>query len=91
MLFCAVVVGYFLLVPPYRPAWLPLRMPKWTHAASGSLIIGISLTASYGTVSIRHDDGSFEDIGRVEGNQVYVNMMQRFCQPNSAHPAYIFT
>lgn len=59
--------------------------------APGSFAIGISLTASHGTLSIRRDDGSFEDIGRVDGNQGYLDMMQRFSLSSSSHPAYVST
>lgn len=52
-------------------------------------MVGISLSASYGTVSIRHEDGSFEDIGRIEADRNYVDMMQRCSLPSSAHAAYV--
>lgn len=53
-------------------------MPKQKAPPKGSLVLGISLIARYGTVSIRHDDGSFEDIGCVDGDKHYVEMMRRF-------------
>jgi hypothetical protein len=87
--FFSVVVGYFLYSPPTKPAWLPSVKRNQTHAATGALVIGISLTASYGTVSSRQDDGSFEDIGRLDGDQAYLDMMQRFSLSSSAHPAYV--
>ncbi|KAF1847838.1 uncharacterized protein K460DRAFT_333246 [Cucurbitaria berberidis CBS 394.84] len=88
--FFSVIVCYFILVPPRRPTWLPLPMSKrnkQTPASTRCLALGISLTASYGTISIRHEDGSFEDIGCEHGDQNYLDMMQRFSRLSSSHPA----
>lgn len=40
--------------------------------------LGIALTVDYATASIRHPDGSFTDLGRVDGSVKYKEMMQRF-------------
>jgi len=52
-------------------------------------VIGISLTASYGTVSIRNDDGSFRDVARVDGDENYRDMMLRFTFGSASHPAHV--
>jgi hypothetical protein len=39
--------------------------------------VGISLTASYAVVSLRKDDGAFEDVTRVESDEEYAEMMKR--------------
>ncbi|KAL4969143.1 uncharacterized protein BDV14DRAFT_196457 [Aspergillus stella-maris] len=39
--------------------------------------MGIALTATFGTISIRHPDGTFEDLGRVDGDGRYEDMMRR--------------
>jgi hypothetical protein len=88
--FCSLAVLYLYFVPPRSPTWLPFPICKQTHLTAESLSIGISLTASYGTVSIRRSDGSFTDIGRVDGDQIYVDMMRRFSLLSSEHPAYVF-
>ncbi|ORY05561.1 hypothetical protein BCR34DRAFT_571884 [Clohesyomyces aquaticus] len=83
-----VIIGYFLYGPPiitWAFGWTPVDTKP--RAPVGSPGIGISLTACYGTVSIRNDDGSFEDIGRVDGDQHYLAMMERFSLPSSWHIA----
>ncbi|KAL4881679.1 hypothetical protein BJY04DRAFT_188569 [Aspergillus karnatakaensis] len=49
--------------------------------------VGIALTATFGTLSIRHADGSFEDIGRVDGSDRYISMIQRLSSPEQKHLA----
>jgi hypothetical protein len=86
----SVIVCYFFLVPPTRsPVWPSALTGKPAYAYAGSLAIGISLTANHGTVSIRHDDGSFEDVARVDGGREYLGMMRRMSLPPSSHPAYV--
>lgn len=65
----------------------PSPMRRSMESATGPVAVGISLAATYGTVSIRHDDGSFTDIGRVEGDAAYTQMMERLSLPTSSHPA----
>jgi hypothetical protein len=88
--FFAFVVCYFF-VPPNRPAWLCFRMAKDSRPSARSVALGISLTASYGLVSVRYHDGSYEDIGRIDGSHEYLDMMRRFALPSSSHPAYVFS
>jgi hypothetical protein len=45
--------------------------------------VGVSLTASYGVVSLRRDDGTFEDVGRIEGDEDYTQMIQRLSAPET--------
>ncbi|CAI7648857.1 unnamed protein product [Penicillium manginii] len=47
--------------------------------------IGISLTASYGVISLRHADGSFEDLGRVDGDSSYIEMIKRLSSRAAQH------
>jgi hypothetical protein len=84
-------VCYFFYVPPSLPAWLCFRMGKDTRPSAGSVALGISLTASYGLVSVRDHNGSFEDIGRIEGSHEYLTMMRRFALTSSSHPAYVLS
>jgi hypothetical protein len=46
---------------------------------------GISLTASYAVVSLRKDDGAFEDVARVESDEDYAEMMKRLTAPKAQH------
>ncbi|KAI5456711.1 hypothetical protein BGZ63DRAFT_396038 [Mariannaea sp. PMI_226] len=49
--------------------------------------IGISLTASYGTISIRHVNGSIHNIGRIDGSDQYISLMKRLSNPEKRHPS----
>ncbi|KAF2677980.1 hypothetical protein K458DRAFT_349337 [Lentithecium fluviatile CBS 122367] len=80
-----ILAAYYLYWQPRNPPWLPLFRPKYRP---GALVVGISVSANYGTVSIRHEDGSFEDIGRIEADRSYVDMIQRCALPSSGHAAY---
>jgi hypothetical protein len=84
-----VVVCYFFFLPPSRPSWLRPPMTKDTSVSPRSVAFGISLTASYGLVSVRYHDGSTKDIGRIDGGQKYLDMMRRFSFTSSSHPAYV--
>jgi hypothetical protein len=55
--------------------------------------VGVSLTASYGVVSLRKDDGTFEDVGCVESDADYAKMIERLSAPESqrARQVYNFT
>jgi hypothetical protein len=88
--FLCVAVGYFLFVPPSRPTWLCFRVGKDKRASTTSVALGISLTARYDLVSVRYQDASYEDIGRIEESQNYLDMMRQFSLPSSSHPAYVF-
>jgi hypothetical protein len=88
--FLFVAVGCFLIAPPSIPAWLRFTMGKDNGTSTTSVALGISLTAKYGIVSVRHPDGSFKDVGRTEGSQKYRDMMRRFSLTSSSHLAYVF-
>lgn len=45
--------------------------------------VGISLTASYGIVSLRKDDGTFEDVGCIESVEGYTEMIERLSAPEA--------
>lgn len=45
--------------------------------------VGISLTASYGVVSLRKDDGAFEDVGCIESGEDYAEMIERLSAPEA--------
>jgi hypothetical protein len=45
--------------------------------------VGISLTASYGVVSLRKDDGTFEDVGCIEGVEDYAELIERLSAPEA--------
>jgi len=50
----------FQVLHSRRPVWLSAFIGEPTNAYAESLSVGVSLTATYGTGSIRRDDGSFE-------------------------------
>ncbi|KAL2076251.1 hypothetical protein VTL71DRAFT_1194 [Oculimacula yallundae] len=52
--------------------------------------VGISLTSSYAVVSLRKDDGTFEDVGRVESVRGYAEMIERLSalEAQRASPPY---
>jgi hypothetical protein len=45
--------------------------------------VGVSLTAHYGVVSLRKDDGTFEDVGCIESDEDYVEMIERLSAPQA--------
>jgi len=53
--------------------------------------VGVSLTVQYAVVSLRHDDGTFEDVGRVEGSEEYVEMMRGYSAPVPQYTRYVRT
>lgn len=59
--------------------------------ASESYGIGISLAANHGTISVRCNDGSFKDLGRVDGDGKYLELMRRLSSPSSQHPSYVYS
>ena len=54
-----------------------------------SSALGISLTAEHGIIAIRHPDGTFSDLGRIDGDEQYIGMMKRLSSPNSQHPRFV--
>ncbi|KAF2200639.1 hypothetical protein GQ43DRAFT_481388 [Delitschia confertaspora ATCC 74209] len=55
--------------------------------ARESSAVGISLAANHGTISVRHDDGSFKDISRIDGDEHYFRVIQRLSSPCITHPS----
>jgi hypothetical protein len=47
--------------------------------------VGVSLTASYGIVSLRKDDGTFEDVGSIEGDEEYAQLIKRLSAREAQH------
>jgi hypothetical protein len=45
--------------------------------------LGISLSADHGVVSVREQDGTFRDVGKVKGDVVYLGLMKRLSLPTS--------
>jgi len=45
--------------------------------------VGVSLTASYGVVALRKDDGTFEDVGCIESVEDYAEMIERLSAPEA--------
>jgi hypothetical protein len=55
-----------------------------------SQVLAVALTVDHATVSTQYSDGSFKDLGRVEGNEQYVSLMHlRFLSWNYVHPRYV--
>jgi hypothetical protein len=55
--------------------------PRANQTESSSLrpqVLGVALTVDHASVSILYRDGSFKELGRVEGNEEYISLMQRF-------------
>jgi hypothetical protein len=42
--------------------------------------VGVSLTLSYAAVSLRSEDGTFEDVGSIDGDKEYKEMMRRLSE-----------
>ena len=59
--------------------------------ATKSYGIGISLAANHGIIFVRSDGGSFKDLGRVDGDGKYLEMMRRFSSPSAKHPSYVYS
>lgn len=53
-------------------------------------IIGIALTANYATVT-RRCNGTFQDLGRIEAQDEYVEMIQRMSTWDAAHLTYVYS
>lgn len=70
IIFTCVVV--FLLVP-----FRGLSGKRATTIGPDMPGVGVSLTASYAVVSLRKDDGTFEDVGRIENVEGYAAMIER--------------
>ncbi|KAH7412394.1 hypothetical protein BKA64DRAFT_658774 [Cadophora sp. MPI-SDFR-AT-0126] len=85
VIFTCVVV--FLLVP-FRS--LGSKRATTIIGLPGISGVGVSLTASYGVVSLRKDDGTFEDVGRIESIEDYAEMIERLSAPGAqrASPPY---
>ncbi|CAI6334389.1 unnamed protein product [Periconia digitata] len=49
--------------------------------------VGISLSVDNAVISLRKEDGSFEDVGRIEGDQEYVEMMWKLSSRDAKHPS----
>jgi hypothetical protein len=41
------------------------------------------------TISLRHSDGSFKDLGRVEGDSSYIETIRRLLSHSACHHRYI--
>jgi hypothetical protein len=48
--------------------------------------VGIALTIDHATISVRFENGSFADLGRVEANDEYKTVMWRLSSPSAWHP-----
>ena len=77
IIFTCIVV--FLLVPFCRTS----GNRATTITLPGMPGVGISLTASYGVVSLRKDDGTFEDVGCIEGVEGYAELIERLSAPEA--------
>ncbi|KAF2831520.1 hypothetical protein CC86DRAFT_140294 [Ophiobolus disseminans] len=56
-----------------------------THNSEISTV-GIALTVDHATASVRYQNGTFEDLGRVEANAEYKELMRRLSSPDACHP-----
>ena len=48
----------------------------------------ITLTDNLRTISLRHSDSSFEDLGHVDGDFSYIAMIRRLSSRAACHPRY---
>jgi len=78
---------YFLfLIGIFVYLLFPSRGANTNRAAAGDMPgVGISLTVDYAVLSLRREGGSFENVGRVQGSDEYVKMMQRLSTPEAQH------
>jgi len=59
------------------------------ETAASSQVIGIALTATHATATRRYSNGSFHDLGRVESQTEYVELIERLTSWGSEHPRYV--
>ena len=52
--------------------------------------VGVSLTASYGVVSLRKDDGTFEDVGCIDSVDDYAAMIERLSAPEAKRARQVY-
>lgn len=49
--------------------------------------IGFVLSTHYASVAIRNEDGTIDNVARIEASQDYISLLQRLSLPSSRHPA----
>ncbi|KAH7070207.1 hypothetical protein FB567DRAFT_554722 [Paraphoma chrysanthemicola] len=49
-------------------------------------VVGIALTANHAALSCKHTNGSFEDLGRIDGTAEYIALIRRLSSWDSWHP-----
>ena len=72
------------MVPLYRHSRINSRDND--DDAFDGLIVGMALSPSYGTVSVRRSDGSYAAAAKVDGSESYLETMTRLSDPNACHP-----
>ncbi|KAI9670239.1 MAG: hypothetical protein M1831_006453 [Alyxoria varia] len=72
------------MVPLYRHSRINTR--DHDDDAFDGLIVGMALSPSYGTVSVRRSDGSYAAAAKVDGSQSYLETMKRLSDQNACHP-----
>ncbi|KAH7078085.1 hypothetical protein BKA63DRAFT_279190 [Paraphoma chrysanthemicola] len=70
--------------------WVSWREIQLNDAFGSSIVVGIALTANHAALSCKHTNGSFEDLGRIEGTAEYIALMRRLSSWDSwhLHPPY---
>lgn len=58
--------------------------------SSTSLVVGIALYADHATVTVRYQNGTFRDLGLVEGREEYIKLIEKWSVPSSQHIRWVF-
>ncbi|EHL00158.1 hypothetical protein M7I_3926 [Glarea lozoyensis 74030] len=85
----AIMTRLIFVIPLVVTTYLWNMIPRWKFQPRGDEKNGLELRAAqpmeFRTLSLRNPDGSFEDIGRVEGSDEYISMMKRLSAPSAKH------
>jgi hypothetical protein len=65
----------------------------WSHSiplldttSSETLTVGFALTVDDAAAVVRYNNGSFQDLVRLEASDVYLQLMRRLSSQSSQHP-----
>lgn len=81
LVFVAIILTLFC----YFVMQLNLLKPRSEVEAASELGFGLSQTINHGTISIGRSDGTFEDMGRVNEDELYIKLMRRLSSNGAQH------
>jgi hypothetical protein len=71
------LASLFLVLPLSLRAFALSTPHHGARDCSAISSVGIALTLEYATLSIRLDNGTFTDVGSVDGDEAYEDVMRR--------------